>query len=284
MAEPRYFFLRGFMKSGTNWAGKLLNSHPEISCIGEYHWERILAPTLRSLLTQPLFTQRDNFLAKRTHENMETMVRTTMRQAADPQATVIGGRTPHTLVPVVLRGAPHIVMLRDGRDVLVSHAFHVFNKPEFSKFFFDKTDMRERLEAFRQDPWFFQKHPEQLLASKRLVRTTARWWKQHLSSDQATLKQLPNLPVLVIRYEQLHADVESYRRKMFEFLGVDPELAEPVAGELQPGFAKERPDQFFRKGAVGDWENYFTDDSRAWFNEIAGQTLLDHGYVESLDW
>ena len=92
MAEPRYFFLRGFMKSGTNWAGKLLNSHPEISCIGEYHWERILAPTLRSLLTQPLFTQRDNFLAKRTHENMETMVRTTMRQAADPQATVIGAK------------------------------------------------------------------------------------------------------------------------------------------------------------------------------------------------
>jgi len=33
--EYRAFFLRGRMRSGTNWACNLLNLHPKINCHGE---------------------------------------------------------------------------------------------------------------------------------------------------------------------------------------------------------------------------------------------------------
>ena len=40
MEQPKRFFqLRGFMRSGTNWIGNLLNLHPHICCTGEYHFD-----------------------------------------------------------------------------------------------------------------------------------------------------------------------------------------------------------------------------------------------------
>ena len=40
----------------------------------------------------------------------------------------------------------------------------------------------------------------------------------------------------------------------------------------------------FRKGQVGDWKNYMTDQARRWVNEEAGQELLRQSYIDSLDW
>ena len=31
------FLLRGFVRSGTNWMGRILNLHPDINCQGEFH-------------------------------------------------------------------------------------------------------------------------------------------------------------------------------------------------------------------------------------------------------
>ncbi|MFN9877370.1 MAG: hypothetical protein ACK557_02725, partial [Planctomycetota bacterium] len=44
MDEKRFFCLRGFMKSGTNWLGSLLDNHPAVSCQGEYHWQEFVGP------------------------------------------------------------------------------------------------------------------------------------------------------------------------------------------------------------------------------------------------
>jgi hypothetical protein len=40
----KLFFLRGHMRSGTNWVGALLNLHPRVYCKGEYHFERLAEP------------------------------------------------------------------------------------------------------------------------------------------------------------------------------------------------------------------------------------------------
>jgi hypothetical protein len=40
----------------------------------------------------------------------------------------------------------------------------------------------------------------------------------------------------------------------------------------------------FRKGLVGDWQNYFTPAHKSIFKKIAGQLLIDLGYESNLDW
>lgn len=282
--QHRFFCLRGFMKSGTNWVGSLLSSHSEISCVGEFHWQAILEPFNRNLNNLPLYNELLPELKGPARDNLEAMIRQTLIAAAEPTSSLIGDRTPHTLMPIVMRGVPHISVIRDGRDVLVSRAFHLYNHPEVAPVFERIPEMARALEAFQKDPWFFQKNPQQLLCHEELVRLSARWWRDHLASDQRTVERFPNLPVHFLRYEDLHADTKGERRKMFEFLGVDPTRAANLVGVLKPGFKRERPDEFLRKGVVGDWKNYFFDDSKAWFKEVAGQTLIDYGYVESMDW
>jgi len=40
----------------------------------------------------------------------------------------------------------------------------------------------------------------------------------------------------------------------------------------------------FRKGIIGDWKNYFTDDHKKLFKEVAGQLLIQEGYEKDLEW
>lgn len=278
----RYFCLRGHMKSGTNWLGKILSTHPEIECVGEFHWQNIYAAFRKNLRTLPLF-QDDPDYRRSVQHLFEDFVRNCLDKAA-PNAKFVGERTPTTLDPLFLPDAPHISIIRDGRDILVSRAFHLFNYPEVHKLFDRIPEMREDFEKFQANPWFFKEHPEMLLRHETMVKESCRWWCEHFESDRKTLDEQPFLKVHFVRYEQLHEDVERERQSMFEFLGVDPTAAEPVAGEIKPGFTKERPNEFFRKGKTGDWTNYFTDETKAWFKEVAGEELIRQGYAESNDW
>ena len=117
-----------------------------------------------------------------------------------------------------------------------------------------------------------------------MVRESSRWWREHLEKDRAAVEKFPHLPVRFVNYEALHADVEAERAKLFEFLGVKPKKAAKIEGCLKPGFSEERPNEFLRKGTVGDWKNYFTDDVKAWFKDTAGEELQRQGYAENADW
>lgn len=90
--------------------------------------------------------------------------------------------------------------------------------------------------------------------------------------------------MLEVRYENLHKDIEAERIRLYDFLEVDPHLAAQLEFNTKPGFEVERPEKFLRKGKVGDWRNYFTPRTAAILNEHAGQTMLELGYVDSLDW
>ena len=270
------------MKSGTNWLGSLLNSHPDVSCIGEFHWQEVVARFNHQLQTEPLF--RDPRYQESVRRNFEKMIRESMVQAAKPGARVIGDRTPHTIVPVTLRNVPYLSIIRDGRDVLVSRAFHLYNSPDVHRLFRRIPEMAESLKNFQADPWYFRTNPEKLLCHETMVRESMAWWREHLHSDQATAERYPKLRVRFLKYEDLHADTVNLRNSLFEFLDVDPARVTDLSADLKPGFDIERPTEFFRKGAVGDWKNYFTDDVKRWVKDVAGDTLLQHGYVDSPDW
>lgn len=278
MSEKRFFCIRGFMKSGTNWLGGLLNRHPRISSHGEFHWQEVMDPVLQREKSS-LFRQPEVF--QTAIEGLREAWRQTVVAANDPAAEWVGDRTPHRLAPLVDLNASYISIIRDGRDVLVSRVFHLYNNPQVTRIFQRDPGLRKMLQEFRRDPWFFSKSPELLLSHEELVRDSARWWREHLENDRETVAQNPSLKVRFVQYEALHARTHEVCDELFQFLGADPAEAPPIEGEIAPGFERERPDSFFRKGVVGDWKNYFRPDSRTWFMEEAGDELVRQGYVGS---
>ena len=162
--EQRFFCLRGFMKSGTNWLGGLLNTHHDISVAGEFHFEWVVRELNRMFKNGSVFREVPD-LRGDTRKRFDELVKSTIAQAADPKATLIADRTPHSIEPITLRGVPHISIIRDGRDVLVSRAFHLFNNPKAHRLFKRLPEMKRTWEFFKADPWFFQKNPDQLLLS-----------------------------------------------------------------------------------------------------------------------
>ena len=269
------------MKSGTNWLSGLLSSHRDIGCYGEYHWQSLVTELESKFRTLPIYQDLNHRAEAR--EIFENMVKECLIKK-DSSSKLLGERTPHTLAPFVLTDVPHISIIRDGRDVLVSRAFHLHNYPEVHRLFERIPEMAEENRQFLKDPWYFQKNPEKLLSHEVLVQESVNWWKNHLEEDRATCVQYPEVPVKFVHYEALHQDVEKYRRELFEFLDVDPSRCSKIQGHLKPGFSKERPRDFLRKGQVGDWRNYFTDNTKIWFKDIGGQELIHQGYEESLDW
>jgi len=283
MQNYRFFCLRGFMKSGTNWLGGLLSSHESVTCIGEFHWHQMVNRVYADELILP-HDDYDGYRSK-AHGHLEEMIKKCMIDAAQGSgATLIGERTPQTLAPLTLRDVPYVSIIRDGRDVLVSRAFHLYNNPKVHRLFNRFPELQPTLAEFQADPWFFQKNPHQLLSNEVMVRESVSWWRTHLLSDEQTVVDNPDLEVRFVRYEDLHKDTAGERDKLLEFLGVDAAKAAPIEGQLKPGFDQEKPAEFYRKGAVGDWKNYFNDQTKAWFNDVASEQLLKYKYAETTDW
>lgn len=288
---PGLFFLLGAGKSGTNWAGRVLNLHPRIFVDGEFHFEFFYEAFAR-------FTGADWQVGHRPAVRTEAraalndLVRRTMLAAARgrPGLAVVGDRSPRWF-QVLVPGAPHIYMIRDGRDVLVSHMFNYLRVilPEHVPDHL-RAPYLENVERFKANPLEFGPENPGLLGNEEWVRHFASRWAEQLRHDLQRIEQYREgplrSPVLQIRYEVLHKEPEATRAAMYRFLGMDPSEAAPLSTETAttPGFGREDRTKFNRKGAVGDWRNFATDKFRRWVKEKAGSTLIELGYERDMNW
>ena len=271
------------MKSGTNWVCRVLNLHPDIHSSGEFHWWKYFETySENNRVFQNLANQeKEDAVVRRA---LEKMTIETMDYLAPPEAKFVGDCTPHTLHPVVIRKAPHLSIIRDCRDIIVSRMFHYFNFPNISNYF-NRYPEREKIRRqFVKDPWFFHQSPELLLDDEAFVRQTARQWKQYLVADRNTIKCHPKLPVKLVKYEDLHANHQEEIEAIVEFLGADPALLPNIPNRLLPGHKKEQPNSFNRKGVVGDWKNYIDAKVASWINDEAGSELIYQKYIASFNW
>ena len=287
----KLFSLLGHPRSGTNWTSAILERHPKVSVYGEFRFEA-LCRAFEDMRAHPWHAAYYPPIKAISYQCQQETFRRMVAGASvrRPEAEWIGERTPRHL-DVIIPGMPHFMVVRDPRDVIVSLAHQEFSKALTN---FNRPEYRDQLEpiraGFEKDRDFFHKNPDRLLCVEGFVRHLAGKYAHHVGSDLRTLERIERGEILarvhVVRYERIHQDPEGQRAAMYRFLGLDPAEALPLdEGSLSsPGFAKERPEEFYRKGRVGDWRTYFTPDARKWFNAEAGEILVRLGYETDLDW
>ena len=285
----RIFFLRGHMRSGTNWMGSLLSLHPKVAVDGEFHLE-MLKDALNRFTTETWSMGSREPIKTIAEERFQELVRRTVATvvAKKPGAEWLCDKTPAPN-DRFLPGAPNLVIVRDGRDVATSWTFHQlriggpFSEPH-------RTMMAGLRERFKADPNMFAAEPHLLFSCEEWVRACGRGWaryiRNHLETIERSRKGDFDGPILLVHYERLHEDPEGQRAAMYRFLGLNPDEARPLSEKTKtvPGFGREDPNSFYRKGEVGDWKNYVTDDFRRWFKDEAGEMLVAMGYERDGNW
>jgi hypothetical protein len=177
------------------------------------------------------------------------------------------------------------VVLRDGRDLMVSYYYHSYFKHE--RF---NAGLVERMRRELPFPDYdnIRKNLPQFIRYKFTTKRAPRFtWTEFVES------WLNKDGVAFVKYENLLADpVKEFSRAMKAVYDHDLDLEKVkyvVAKYSFKNVAKRDPGQenkrsFLRKGIRGDWKNHFTDEARKVFNSYAGDTLVKLGYEADSSW
>lgn len=305
---PSRFFLIGNAKSGTSWLMGLLHSHPEIFCRGEgklfgkdsprtLHGALARSELLATWLDHNPWTWRDD------DPDLEDLVRVLVdylmtEKLSKTNKTIVGDKTPIMSTETVKEiseicpGSKVIHIIRDGRDVAVSTAHHIWNNAEDQGGPIPLSPERTaKRDAYRANPAGFGAQKESIFAPGQ-VAEMAREWKTHMSRAAQDGRNLLGADYHQVRYEDLLVEPVAQARKVLNFLGADSseevtkKCVDAVSFEKKasrkPG--EEDPTSFYRKGVSGDWKGVFTSEDRRAFKQEAGELLIELGYERDADW
>lgn len=280
LRDKQIFFIGGAPKSGTTWLQMLLNTHPQISCLGEGHFPSHFASHLVGALNtynqhvqgrnEALFAGFSGYPLMGESQYLYLLgagIRLSLLQPEKSRTAVaLGEKTPDNVLSFDLLHrlfprARFIHMVRDGRDCAVSGWFHRqrVNPGELAGEFNSMQDFIGRA----ADSWV------------RLVKAGHDFAAAH-----------PDLTI-ALRYRDLQNDGPNTLSAAFRFLGVSvtPQVVqhclqsvafEKLSGGRQPG--QEDRSSFFRQGCADNWRQHFTGDMDAVFQERAGEWLKRFGF------
>lgn len=271
------FFVVGCQKSGTTWALRLLDAHPQLLGCGETHLLDLLAPLFQDAANTYNRRQAQRVAEGRGEQIHEDDVLAALRRLADgifarrlaaaaepATVTSVGEKTPEhaRAIPLLERlfpGARYVHVIRDGRDAAVSGWAHLARRGG-----------RERFGSFPAYARYFAAHH----------------WRPYIESARAAGAALGDR-YCELRYERLHEDGATEARRAFACLGVrsdddtvarvlDAASFRRLSGGRERG--AEDPASFFRKGVSGEWREAFDDEALRAFDEEAGALLAELGY------
>ena len=299
---PTIFFVSGGHKSGTSWLSWMLGSHPEVLCEGAGRFVG-WAHSVDAWFNEGRFRNWANYptVQDRWMRNVDVdqairdakraMIESILRRKVEPHHRAVGDKTPMFYCRAIERlyelfpDAKFINVIRDGRDVAVSHLFHILRRNETE--YFENEHEAESRRRFHIDG----EGAAISLFSRKSLRLVALNWVESMRGGQRA-KELFGSNYLEIRYEDMLLDAMVIR-KAFRLLGVsdDERIArecverhrfEVRSGGRAPGEAD--PGAFIRKGISGDWRHYFDDSHKAQFNRLAGDVLIELGYEADANW
>lgn len=172
-------------------------------------------------------------------------------------------------------GVRSLLILRDPRDVVISHANYVAKKQ--SHFLFDDYQKLSKSEQimhsiigisnYRQDV------PLLLNISDR-YRSIVPW--RSVKSNYTTFFEKLVGPRGKGSYNDQIEELEN----ISHHLGIKYSLEdlEMISVHLYGGTAT------FQKGTIGNWKNYFSDEHKHAFKDIAGDLLIELGYENNNNW
>ncbi len=301
-APPSVHFIISAPRSGSTWLAQALNGHPEIFAtenrlFGSFCeiWQnndgkfspRITFDKYAATFAQHTFFQQlgcDN-----TREFQNAFVPAYLKFLAEflrsrsGKPVIVDKITPYLgtssqVVDQIRRWCPDsriIHLIRDGRDVATSGIFDwIRREPQDAE--------RRRL--------FVDKEPglclERFFDDESLA-TWCRYWREPIESVTSTLDD-----ALTVGFESMLNDQPRELMRIFKHLGVDADAtlasdcAHRVSFERTTGRASGQDDPLAkaRKGVAGDWRNYFTRADAQRFDQLAGQTLIEHGFESDHSW
>ena len=178
------------------------------------------------------------------------------------------------------------VVMRDGRDVMVSYYYHSFFLMESQLNqkiveetrkglpFTDYNDIYANLPRFIEYQFTHRSHPKFT-------------WCEFVNS---WIKK-KNIPI--IYYERLLEDtVKELGEAVYSVTQIRPDeerlrpIVEKYSFKNQAGRnpGEENKHSFLRKGLAGDWKNHFSPEARRVFHKFAGQELITLGYENDDSW
>ncbi len=169
--------------------------------------------------------------------------------------------------------APYFV-LRDPRDVVVSHVFYVTeiepNHAHHRYYVEELPDFDARLKvSILGRPEFENPFPD---IAERLA---------------PYLGWLERSEVLTVRFEEFMQDRTAALGRVFdhavthgfEYKGSKAQAVQTLSDQIAP----ERSPTF-RKGKVGGWQAHFTPAHKDLFKQVTGDMLVRLGYAQDMDW
>lgn len=303
MTTPTFLFISGSNRSGTTWLTRLLDHHPQARVEGEVSYvrpgESWIEPDAirRWTATGTGATYWRGWDADRVRRiALRGAIEAVWLDALNPgpHVRVVGDKAPvvyaeacdtvHELFP----DSQFLDVVRDGRDVAVSRVFKGLGR-NASCPWFDGASGLERARSWHIEGRRDDGDPPPLLHASS-VRRLAREWRYAVECGERS-NAVWGDAYRRVYYEKLLLDTAGRLASLYRFLGLadaDSEAARTadrcsfrrVTGR-RPGDAD--PAAFARSGMAGEWRRYFTPELEAIFEEVAGDTLRRHGYLDLAD-
>ena len=179
--------------------------------------------------------------------------------------------TPDTLEAIETRDIRCIFLIRDPRDIVISQTFYISRnkKHPLHRVFRSQTNFKDKLRLAVEG------HAKGGLPSiGRRLEHFAGWLESGC---------------LVVRFEDLIGPQGSgdkskqlkTLRSIYDFIEVDVDEDRIISISHQL-FSNISPT--FRKGAVGQWKQYFDAETKKMFKAVAGKALIQYGYEKNNQW